>query len=236
MNVLNLSLIRHDENRGVSAARNTGIQAAQSKWIGLLDSDDEWHPDKWIKQRDALRQHPSMTLCHTDELWVRKGRRVNPMNKHKKHGGDIYLKCLPLCAMSPSSVVIKKEIFESIGLFDETLPACEDYDFWLRYCALYPVLFLDEALLTKYGGHDDQLSKAHWGMDRFRVKALQKQLHNPWLSPAYWEATRDFLLSKLRILEQGARKRDHTRADEYHDLIIQWSAEDRGHMQGSSHV
>ena len=101
------------------------------------------------------------------------------MKKHKKYGGKIYNKCLPLCVLSPSSIIIHKEIFDDVGLFDEKLPVCEDYDMWLRICYKYEVLFLNQNLIYKYGGHDDQLSKKYWGMDRYRVIALEKMIHKP---------------------------------------------------------
>ena len=161
-------------NKGVSSARNAGIITATCDWICLLDSDDSWRPEKLAKQSQALTDNPDYLICHTNETWYRNGNVLNQGKKHEKRGGYIFQHCLPLCAISPSSVIINKQLFDEIGLFDENLPACEDYDMWLRICAQYPILFLDEALTNKYGGHEDQLSIKHWGMDRFRIVALQK--------------------------------------------------------------
>lgn len=194
-------------NAGVSHARNTGIAAARNDWLALLDSDDEWHPQKLERQVRALQPQPDYRLCHTDEIWVRNGKRVNPMNKHAKRGGWIFQHCLPLCAISPSSVLLHRGLFDDTGPFDETLPACEDYDLWLRITAKYPVLYLDEPLITKYGGHADQLSRQHWGMDRFRIDALEKIIHHGELNPANRRAALEMLDQKLNILLAGARKR-----------------------------
>jgi GT2 family glycosyltransferase len=131
------------------------------------------------------------------------------MRKHAKHGGDIFYLCLPRCIISPSSAVIHQCVFEKVGVFDEALPACEDYDLWLRICALYPVLFVPEALLVKYGGHEDQLSRRHWGMDRFRIQALEKMLSMDGLSAAHRKAVLDRLLEKLYIVLKGARKHNN---------------------------
>jgi glycosyltransferase involved in cell wall biosynthesis len=195
----------YQPQQGVSAARNYGITKAQSPWIALLDSDDAWHSDKLQKQAEALKESPEHLLCHSNEIWIRNGRRVNAMDKYAKYGGMIYQHCLPLCCISPSTVLLSRELIEHVGLFDTNLPACEDYDYWLRLCAHYPVLLLDEALTIKYGGHKDQLSGQYWGMDRFRVQALLKMLKHT-LKPSDRQATVAMLDTKLTILTKGARK------------------------------
>jgi len=200
----------YQENRGVSSARNTGILAARGDWIALLDSDDRWEPHKLERQQRALQANPDAKMCHSNETWIRNGKRVNPMNKHAKRGGLIFQHCLPLCAISPSAAVIKRELFDEIGLFDEALPACEDYDLWLRICATHPVLYLDEPLLLKYGGHADQLSRRHWGMDRFRIHALEKILGTGTLKAEDHAAALAMLQKKIGILIQGADKRNNT--------------------------
>ena len=197
-------------NHGVSHARNTAIRAASGDWIALLDSDDCWQPQKLERQAEALKNSSGYSLCHGDEIWIRNGRRVNPMKKHAKYGGYIYLQCLPRCVISPSAAIIRRSVLDETGLFDETLPACEDYDLWLRLCATRPVLYLDEKLIIKYGGHDDQLSARHWGMDRFRIIALEKMLAGATLSAEYYAATQDTLTDKLTIVAQGADRRGNT--------------------------
>ncbi|MYA76735.1 MAG: glycosyltransferase [Gemmatimonadetes bacterium] len=195
------------ENQGVSAARNHGIGAAKHEWIALLDSDDEWLPRKLERQWSALERDPRLRFCHTDEIWIRKGRRVNPMKKHAKYGGHIFHHCLPLCVISPSSVLIHRDLFERFGMFDPELPVCEDYDLWLRICAREPVLYVDEPLLLKFGGHEDQLSRAHWGMDRFRIRALEKLIQSGALEDGALTAALDTLFLKIDIYAAGAEKR-----------------------------
>ena len=198
------------ENKGVSAARNSGIQSAAGDWICLLDSDDTWQPEKLEKQCHALTAQPDFLLCHTDEIWIRNGKRVKQMEKHKKQGGYIFQQCLPLCVISPSSVMILRKLFNDIGLFDESMPACEDYDLWLRICARYPVLYLEDELINKYGGHEDQLSQQHWGMDRFRINALEKIIANSGLQAADRAAAIDMILHKIDIYLAGAKKHGNT--------------------------
>ena len=200
-----LCIISQD-NRGVSAARNVGIEKAGGEWLAFLDSDDEWLKEKLEKQWDTICIDDKL-ICHTEEIWIRNGQRVNPMKKHKKFGGMIYERCLPLCVISPSSVMIHRSVFEDVGVFDESLEVCEDYDLWLRICAKYSVLFIDEPLIVKYGGHEDQLSRKHWGMDRFRVKALEKMMSFGALNDEDEKATVNMILQKCGIIINGMKKR-----------------------------
>lgn len=211
-------------NYGVSHARNRGIQIASAPWIAFLDSDDRWFRDKLSVQMKAVSESPEFKLCHCDEHWIRNGKRVNPMNKHQKRGGYIFEHCLPLCAISPSAVLIHRSLLDDVGLFDETLPACEDYDLWLRICASNPVLYVDQALLEKTGGHEDQLSRKHWGMDRFRLHALAKLLRSNSLNREQTAATTMVFKKKYDILLAGALKRENTEfannlASLYSDLL-----------------
>ncbi len=197
----------YQENQGVSAARNAGIRAATGDWIALLDSDDAWLPAKLAQQLQAL-QHTDQPyrLCHSEEIWIRNGVRVNAMRKHAKSGGWIFTRCLPLCVISPSAALLHRSLFDDYGFFDTHLPACEDYDLWLRICAHEPVLFVDQALVVKYGGHADQLSRHDWGLDRFRVQALQKLLAHGQLDAQQTAAVRRTLIEKTDILLKGALK------------------------------
>ncbi len=216
----------HQHNAGVSAARNYGIQTASGDWLAFLDSDDVWLPGKLAMQMAALKNKPDLTVCHSEEIWIRNGRRVNPGNRHRKAGGWIFQMCLPLCAMSPSSVLIHRSVLAATGGFDETLPACEDYDLWLRITSRYPVLFIDQPLIIKYGGHADQLSNAFWGMDRFRIEALEKILTQGQLTAEDEHAARSMLLKKARIYLQGARKRNkHVEIEHYEALCQRYSTE-----------
>ena len=199
-----------------------GIQAATSTWLAFLDDDDEWQENKVASQMAAVTRSKHR-ICHTDEIWIRNKRRINPHRHHTKAGGYIYPRCLQLCCISPSSCLLHKSLFEDYGFFDTELAACEDYDMWLRICAYEQVSYIDEHLTIKFGGHEDQLSRRYWGMDRFRVKALTKMMQQPRLKPQYRDETRTVLLKKLRILHQGAAKRGKEEdARSYEKQICQW--------------
>lgn len=210
------TVIRHESPRGVSAARNRGVDAAGGEWVAFLDSDDEWVPEKLARQTAALERAPGHVLCHCDEIWIRNGRRVNPRRRHAKHGGWIFPHCLPLCAISPSAAMIRRDVLVALGGFDESLPACEDYDLWLRLCARHPVLLVDEPLVVKYGGHADQLSRTTPALDRYRIRALAKILESGTLEPGHAAAARDTLLAKIDVYLQGVRRR--RRSDEAREL------------------
>ncbi len=203
------------EGRGVSAARNHGIRAASSEWLAFLDSDDEWLPEKLEAQLAALAAAPEHPVCHTDEIWIRDGRRVNPRRRHAKRGGHIFRHCLPLCAISPSSAMVHRSVFERVGTFDESLLACEDYDLWLRVCSRWPVLFVDRPLVRKYGGHADQLSRTA-ALDRYRIRALTKILETGELEAADRDAALATLDRKIEVYAGGARKRG--RVEEVREL------------------
>ncbi len=215
--------ILRQSNLGVSAARNRGIAAAQFEWIALLDSDDSWMPQKIEQVRKAWLQHPEFVLYHSDEIWIRSGVRVNPKHKHRKSGGWVFESCLPLCTISPSATVMRRSVLESLGMFDEELPACEDYDLWLRLCHKFPIHYINQALITKYGGHDDQLSQQHPAMDRFRIRILHRLLKTATLQPDYYRAAEATLLEKLDILINGAVKHhNQPLIDEFVPLRDTW--------------
>ena len=201
----------YQDNRGVSAARNKGIEMASGSWIAFLDSDDQWLDSKLECQSIAWSKDKSYRIVHSDETWVRDGVRVNKPKRYRTRQGRIYEHCLQQCAISPSSVVIEKSLLIEVGCFDESLTVCEDYDLWLKICASYPVLACSQELLVRYGGHDDQLSTTTWGLDQYRVKALFNRVHSAQfalaLSPVEQDKTLFVLREKLKILIKGAAAR-----------------------------
>ena len=197
----------YQTNNGVSSARNVGIKSVASDWVAFLDSDDEWLPNKLYEQVKAIGSNQEIKFFHTNEIWIRNGVRVNQMKKHKKYGGYIFEKCLDICRVSPSSVLVQKEVFDNIGMFDESLRVCEDYDLWLRITSKYQVIFLDVPLIYKYGGHADQLSKVNDGIESYRIQSLEKIIKSVSLSNEQKVMAVNALVNKMKIFSKGLEKR-----------------------------
>jgi len=201
------------DNKGPAAARNRGLTSARYNLIAFLDSDDWFAENKLEVQVRAMQREPAYLISHTQETWFRSGRILNQKMKHQKYGGDIFMQSLKLCAVSMSTVIMHREIFERYGLFDEDYPCCEDYEFWLRVSARHKFLLVDHPLTLKNGGRDDQVSAVYRvGMDKFRIQAIMKLLASGDLTEKQKKAAMDELLRKCMIYGSGCMK--HGRADE----------------------
>jgi glycosyltransferase involved in cell wall biosynthesis len=219
-----LRILQQTENKGVSAARNRGIGESQSNWVVFLDSDDWWLPQKLEKQINFHKKFPQFLISQTDEVWIRNGVRVNPKKYHLKKAGWIFDICLKRCMITPSAAMINKQIFEDVGMFDENIPACEDYDLWLRVTHKYQVGLVNEKLVVKTGGHSSQLSSKYWGMDRLRVQALEKILQHP-LEIEKQKSVLDMLIKKSTILALGSLKRNELeRAQIYQSKVEEYQS------------
>jgi glycosyltransferase involved in cell wall biosynthesis len=212
-----VSVIRQP-NRGVSAARNRGVSAASGDFVAFLDSDDLWLPEKLARQTAFFQDHPETRICQTEEIWIRNGVRVNPRLRHRKPSGDIFERSLELCLVSPSAVMIERRLLEQMGGFDESLPAAEDYDLWLRIGAKHPVFLIEEPLVVKRGGHPDQLSKTP-GIDRYRIRALEKLLEGEKLTPEQRRAAAEALQKKCAVYVGGCKKRGRLEEAKYYEAL-----------------
>ncbi len=197
-------------HQGVSAARNRGITTASGEWLALLDSDDAWHRQKLARQVACLKDNPGYQVIHTNEQWIRHGRPLRQSARHRKQGGWLFQHCLPRCVISPSAILLHRAVFDRVGLFDEALVVCEDYDMWLRLCARLPVLYLEAPLTIKYGGHADQLSGQYRGMDKYRIMALAKILAEDILNAGDTAAAISALHYKINLYLKGAKKHNNT--------------------------
>ncbi len=202
-------------HRGVSAARNVGVGLSRGSWIAFLDSDDLWLPDKLRIQMDFLKANAAYRICQTEEVWVRDGRRVNPKRYHEKPEGYCFERLLERCLVSPSAVVLRRSLLDEAGGFDEEMPACEDYDLWLRIGCRYAFGLVRRPLVIKRGGHPDQLSRAIPSLDRWRIGALEKVLRSGRLTPTQAHQALRALREKCRVYAGGCIKRGKLEEAEY---------------------
>lgn len=205
-----IKYIRQPVNKGVSYARNIGIKNSTATWIAFLDSDDYWLPEKLHVQMKFIKLNQRVVACQTQEIWMKNGMRVNPKRKHKKPSGNIFKQSLRLCLVSPSCVMLKKSLIEEIGFFDESLPAGEDFDLWLRISCRYPIFLINKWLVVKEGGHEDQLSRKITGIDRYRIRAIVKAIKGGMLSSGQTSQAMEELAIKCGIYGKGCIKRGRT--------------------------
>ncbi|HLX04997.1 MAG TPA: glycosyltransferase family A protein [Candidatus Binatus sp.] len=199
--------IERIEHRGPAAARSRGVEMARAPLIAFLDSDDLWVPAKLERQLAFMRDNPHCVISQTDEIWIRNGRRVNPGVRHRKRAGDIFIESLRTCLISMSATMMRTDLFRSLGGFDESMDAAEDYDLWLRILMNHEAGLLDEPLVTRRGGHPDQTSATTPAIDRFRILALTKLLTDDRLSPMRRAAAVEVLAEKCRIYAGGLARR-----------------------------
>lgn len=167
-----ISYHKNFTNKGVSFARNIGIKKSKGNYIALLDSDDIWLPFKLKTQIDAIKNNKINHIIFTDEFWLKNGTFLNkPLNAPKLQG-EIYPYILDKCRVSPSTVLISKYIFEKIGLFNESLRVCEDYEFFLRAAIFFKFNYIDIKSIVKRSESDDQLSKNIKHIEYIRLKIL----------------------------------------------------------------
>ncbi len=221
--------------KGVSAARNEGIRSASSEWLAFLDSDDEWLPNKLELQMNYLSANKSCEFVHSNEIWIRSGLPVSQSLRQKKIGGRIFSQCTERCLIAASSVIVRKTLLSELGYFDESFPVCEDFDLWLRITASVNIGFIEEPLVVKHGGHNDQLSMRFHSMDLWRVRALVKHLKNDSLALGERLALVASLKRKCKILLKGFSKHgnfeNRDEIQSYFDILIE---DDRASDVGQS--
>ncbi len=138
---------------------------------------------------------------------MRRGKRWNPKAYHRKPSGYCFADLLERCLVSPSAVMLHRHLLQQVGGFDVSLPACEDYDLWLRIGWRYPIGLMPEPLVIKRGGHADQLSAITPALDRYRIRSLAKLLAEQPLDATQRRQVLEVLRRKCTVYSQGCDKR-----------------------------
>lgn len=173
-------IYHHQKNQGLSAARNTGINNSQSEHLAFLDSDDTWEPTKLEKQFQVFKitkyKQLGLVYCGYD-LINEKGEKIDThtYTLDRQVKGNVYdiLARRNQIAGSGSAVLIKRECFEKVGLFDTDLTAAEDWDMWLRISHKYQVEYVDE-VLVHLRRHNQNMQTNHAKIFENLVNVYQK--------------------------------------------------------------
>ena len=172
---------RHDSNRGEAAARNTGIRNARGTYVAFLDDDDEWLPDKLRLQLDLFGQSPDAVACvyggHValQGLNGRELRRDVPTRR-----GGLFQELLERNVIGPpSTVMVRRQCLERVGLFDESIAFGVDYDMWIRIAREYRFEVVPGVVVVRYTIHPGQMSSDPFLITRGRADVKRK--HGPWL-------------------------------------------------------
>ncbi len=193
------------ETRGPAAARNAGVRATDHDWIAFLDSDDAWHANKLARQADYLARRPHLVACQTRERWFRFDRELAQPERLRPRRGRFLRDALHTCLVACSSVVIRRDAFWEVGGFDESYPACEDFELWLRLLEVQALGLVEEKLSDKHSGDWPQLSSSPL-LDQLRIRAVLSAVDRGRLGAEERAAARASCLAKLSVLERGADK------------------------------
>ena len=148
-------------NAGVSAARNHGMAIAKGRYFAFLDSDDEWLPDKTSRQLDWLESHPDAGMVLCDVVRVDEQHRAIDVFHRRdviREDGWVLRWILHNPALVPASVIMRREVFDDVGGFDESLRTAEDIEYHLRVARRWQIGVVDQVLVRALRGHDDGLS------------------------------------------------------------------------------
>lgn len=171
-----IKYVRHDVNKGGPAARNTGIGMAKGEYIALLDDDDEWHATKLEKQVNAFKETANeVSFVYSGfEILDEKGEVVG--TTLPEHRGYLHMNLLQRNMIGGSSIpLIQRECFDKVGLFDESLTSCQDWDMWLRIAREFEFDYVPEVLAKGYL-HGDQISENFAAMIPGRTRIIEKHM------------------------------------------------------------
>ncbi len=200
------SRILFTDGMGPAGARNQGARESSRPWLAFLDSDDLWEIEKLRVQWDYMRRRPHLDASQTGETWWKNGRILTQPARLRPRPGRFLNDAWAHCLVSLSSTLIRRAVFFETGAFDESFPACEDFEFWLRFLSRAPLGLVPDALVVKRSGGWPQLS-AQPALDALRIRAILKTVRTGSLALVQVRQAEKSCREKLAILEQGAENR-----------------------------
>ncbi|MDO8140583.1 MAG: glycosyltransferase [Candidatus Brocadiales bacterium] len=170
-----IKYIRFEYNKGLPTARNAGIQSAQGKYIAFIDADDLWLPDKLETDVGYFQQHPEVSMVFSKHINIDdRGCVIDGNIRKQLPYGNIFI---PLYMeqnfIISSSVVVRKEVFETAGLFDERFFNCQDWDMWLRIAFHFKAVGINKTLV-KYRHNPHSLSKNRNNVLKYQKIVIDK--------------------------------------------------------------
>lgn len=179
------------ENRGPSAARNTGIRAARAPWIAFLDADDAWEPEFLAAQLSVIRQDPSIDLIYTDTRFVGNSPLVGRTAMELcPSTGEVTFRKLVLCQCTVflHTTVVRREVVLRAGLFDESFRHAEDAHLWLRIARQGSRIAYQRRVLARYRRSAGSLSADRIAMREGYLRVLDKIRRDLSLTPEETDA------------------------------------------------
>ena len=199
-----LIYVRHNEKRGQSAARNTGIMKARGEFIAFLDSDDMFMPDKLEKQFKMFAKRPGLDCCYTQCYFCDENGRIYDtfLKNHRCPDDALQYFISVIFPATSSSIMVRKKCFFDVGFYDENLETCEDYDLAIRLASKCCFFYIDESLV-KIRHHSSNMSRSGSSLLKHQVmiKVWEKNdhilnklhyKHKWWLAKEYYNLGRQY--------------------------------------------
>lgn len=189
--------------------RNIGVEKSTGDYIAFLDSDDIWHKEKLEKQTVFINSKPKCQLLHTKEKWIMNSKVISQKKRKHNRSGNVFLDSLQGCILGPSTVLMKRALYEQFGGFNETIEVGEDYDLWLRITDREEIDYIDDELITKNAGHGDQLSFKYGFIEPFKIDVLENLIQTHSFREENFKQVVRALLLKYDIVINGCLKRSN---------------------------
>jgi len=156
-----IKYIQHEYNKGGCEARNTGIRIAKGEYIAFLDDDDEWLPNKLELQIMKFKDtHIGLVYCDSYSIYTKDDGSQKKYIRAYRINGWVYDKLIIENFIgSTSFVLVKREVFNTCGLFNTTMKSAQDYEMWLRISKKYKVDFVDIPLVNYYEHEGERISR-----------------------------------------------------------------------------